>query len=81
MYTKRTPVSDVLGVVDSFTKQGVGVTRQTIASALSVPINEVTNPVNKLIKQGEVFEFGYVRGPTGRRRRLLYVPRSSCVNA
>jgi len=72
MYTKRTPINDVREVVNSFSKQRVGVTRQTIASSLSVPINEVTNPVLQLIKRGEIRENGIVHGPTGRPRNLLW---------
>lgn len=73
MYSNRSTPADVYNVVNSFSTQGVGVTRHTIASALSVPINEVTNPVNRLIKDGEVFEKGSVKGPSGRRRALLWV--------
>lgn len=72
MYTARTPRTDVLDVVESFSRQGVGVTRQTIASALSVPINEVTNPVLSLIRSYQLVERGVVHGPTGRPRRLLW---------
>lgn len=73
MYTRRTPKTDVLDTVQSFTHQGVGVTRQTIAASLSVPINEVTHPVLSLIRHGLIVEDGSVHGPTGRQRKLLWL--------
>jgi Mn-dependent DtxR family transcriptional regulator len=61
----------VLEAITSFNEQGIGVTRQTLAGALTQPINTVTARVRELILAGLVAEDG-VKVVDGRQRRLLW---------
>ena len=58
----------VLSIVDSFEE---GVTRQTIAGALTVPINGICGAVRTLLNTGVLVEVGSVHGTNGRPRKLL----------
>jgi predicted transcriptional regulator len=59
----------VLSIIDSFSE---GVTRQTIAGALTLPINSISDAVTTLVNAGVIVEDGYVHGTNGRKRALLW---------
>ena len=61
----------VLEAVESFNEQGIGVTRQTLSGALTLPINTVTARVRELILEGLLKEKGHVV-VEGRKRKLLW---------
>ena len=72
MNSKLTRQEQVLEAVESFNDQGIGVTRQTLAGALTQPINTVTARVRELIVAGQLVENGE-KVVEGRSRRLLWV--------
>jgi hypothetical protein len=62
----------VMEAVSSFNDQGIGVTRQTLAGALTQPINTVTARVRELLDAGSLVEDG-TKVVEGRQRKLLWV--------
>lgn len=61
----------VLEAVESFNEQGIGITRQALAGALTQPINTVTARVRELVIAGLLYEEG-AKVVEGRQRKLLW---------
>ena len=55
-----TKTNEVLGMIKGYSKQGVGVTRNTVAGSLGWPMNRVSSRIAEMLRKETIVERGSV---------------------